>query len=92
MFIPHPTTNLPPDKLELTMSRIKDELAAHEGKTLKITMSTEQVIVGQVEELEEDHAVLRDITGGHARRLLVYYTIFLSLFISHNKDVSRDIA
>ena len=70
MVIPHPTTNLPPDKLELTMSRIKDELAAHEGKTLRITMSTEQVIVGQVEELEEDHAVLRDITGG--RQIVAY--------------------
>ncbi len=46
------------------MSRVKDALAAHEGKTLKITLSTEEVIVGQVEELEEDHAVIRDLTDG----------------------------
>jgi len=46
------------------MSKIKDALADHKGKTLKITLSTERVIVGQVEELEEDHAVIRDLTDG----------------------------
>ena len=52
------------------MSTIRDELATHEGITLKITLSTKQVIVGQVEELEEDHAVIRDLAG--QRRIVTY--------------------
>ncbi len=52
------------------MSTIKDELAAHDGKTLKVILSTKDVIVGKVEELEEDHAVIRDLAGG--RQIVAY--------------------
>jgi len=52
------------------MSTMKDALADHDGKTLKIILSTDQVIVGKVEKLEEDHAVIRGLTGG--RQIVAY--------------------